>query len=78
VLIPLSLVIQMAPISINGFGVREAIFTTFFIRFGIGDKPAAVALSLLGTGVIMAVSLVGGLLFVRRRPASRVAEAPLP
>ena len=78
VLIPLSLVIQMAPVSINGFGVREAIFTTFFLRFGVGDGAAAVALSLLGTGLIMAVSLVGGLLFVKRRPAARIAEAPLP
>src|SRR4029078_9333869 len=34
VLIPVSLVVQMAPVSIKGFGVREAVFGSFFTRFG--------------------------------------------
>ena len=66
VLIPVSLVVQMAPISINGFGVREAVFAFFFRRFGL-SPDAAVALSLVSTGMVMALSLVGGLLFVKRR-----------
>ncbi len=69
VLVPVSLVVQMAPISINGFGVREAVFTYFFTRFGL-SADAAVALSLVGTGLIMLQSLAGGLLFMRRN-ASR-------
>jgi hypothetical protein len=56
----------MAPISINGFGVREAVFALFFRRFGL-PADAAVALSLVSTGMVMGLSLVGGLLFVRRR-----------
>jgi uncharacterized protein (TIRG00374 family) len=66
VLIPVSLAVQMAPISINGFGVREAVFAFFFRRFGL-PPDAAVALSLVSTGMVMGLSLVGGLLFVRRR-----------
>lgn len=66
VLIPVSLVVQMAPISINGFGVREAVFAFFFRRFGL-PTDAAVALSLVSTGLVMALSLVGGFFFMRRR-----------
>ena len=66
VLIPVSLVVQMAPISINGFGVREAVFAFFFRRFGL-PTDAAVALSLVSTGMVMGLSLVGGLLFLKRR-----------
>src|SRR5688572_8970964 len=66
VLIPVSLVVQMAPISINGFGVREAVFAFFFRRFGL-PADAAVALSLVSTGMVMVLSLVGGFFFLRRR-----------
>lgn len=66
VLIPVSLAVQLAPISINGFGVREAVFAFFFRRFGL-PTDAAVALSLVSTGMVMGLSLVGGWLFVRRR-----------
>jgi uncharacterized protein (TIRG00374 family) len=66
VLIPVSLVVQMAPVSINGFGVREAVFAFFFRRFGL-PIDAAVALSLVSTGMVMSLSLVGGFFFLRRR-----------
>ncbi len=66
VLVPVALVIQMAPVSINGFGVREAVFSFFFVRFGLGVE-AAVAVSLLGTALIMLFSLGGGALFLLRR-----------
>jgi hypothetical protein len=66
VLIPVSLVVQLAPVSINGFGVREAVFAFFFARFGL-PTDAAVALSLVATGLVMALSLIGGLVFLGRR-----------
>ena len=66
VLVPVALVLQMAPVSINGFGVREAVFSFFFARFGLGVE-AAVAVSLLGTALIMLFSLGGGALFLLRR-----------
>ncbi len=66
VLVPVSMVVQMAPVSINGFGVREAVFSFFFVRFGLGVE-AGVAVSLLGTALIMVFSLGGGALFLFRR-----------
>jgi uncharacterized membrane protein YbhN (UPF0104 family) len=66
VLVPVAMAIQMAPVSINGFGVREAVFSFFFVRFGLGVE-AAVAVSLLGTGLVMLFSLGGGALFLLRR-----------
>lgn len=66
VLIPVSMAVQMAPVSINGFGVREAVFAFFFRRFGL-PPDAAVALSLVSTGLVMGLSLVGGFMFLRRR-----------
>ena len=66
VLVPVALAVQMAPVSINGFGLREAVFSFFFVRFGFGVE-AGVAVSLLGTALIMFFSLGGGALFLRRR-----------
>ena len=66
VLVPVALAVQMAPVSINGFGVREAVFSFFFVRFGLGVE-AGVAVSLLGTALIMLFSLGGGALFLIRR-----------
>jgi uncharacterized protein (TIRG00374 family) len=68
VVVPVSLVFQMAPVSINGFGVREAVFTYFFTRVGLSAE-AAVALSLVATGLIMLQSLAGGVLFLARKSA---------
>jgi hypothetical protein len=76
VLVPVSLVFQMAPISINGFGVREAVFTYFFARVGL-SADAAVALSLVGTGLIMLQSLLGGVLFMMRGSAGSRSSVEL-
>ena len=66
VLVPVALAVQMAPVSINGFGLREAVFSVFFVRFGLGVE-AGVAVSLLGTALVMLFSLGGGALFLLRR-----------
>ena len=66
VLVPVALAVQMAPVSINGFGLREAVFSFFFVRFGLGVE-AGVAVSLLGTALVMLFSLGGGALFLLRR-----------
>jgi glycosyltransferase 2 family protein len=74
-IVPISLVVQMAPVSINGFGVREAVFTYFFGRLGL-SVDAALALSLISTATIAIFSLSGGLLFLLRRRG--LSPAPLP
>ena len=63
VIVPISLVLQMAPVSVNGFGVREAVFSYFFARLGL-PADAALALSLLSAGLIMVFSLSGGVVFL--------------
>src|SRR4029077_859798 len=34
VVVPLSFIVQMLPLSVNGFGVREATFAYYFTRIG--------------------------------------------
>lgn len=66
VLVPVAMAVQMVPVSINGFGLREAVFSFFFVRFGFGVE-AGVAVSLLGTVLVMLFSLGGGALFLARK-----------
>jgi hypothetical protein len=66
VIVPVSLVLQMAPVSVNGLGVREAVFTFFFARLGL-PVDAAIALSLLSAALVMLFSLSGGVVFLFRR-----------
>ena len=73
VLIPMSFVVQMLPLSVNGFGVREAIFGLYFARLGL-PKESAIALSFLGAALIMLFSVSGAVvMFVR---TSRVRTNP--
>jgi hypothetical protein len=66
VLVPLSFVVQMLPISLNGFGVREATFTYYFRLLGL-PLESAILLSLMGTATIMLFSLSGAAAYVSRR-----------
>lgn len=74
VIVPISLVIQLAPVSINGLGVREAVFSYCFVKLGHG-VDAGLALSLVGAVLIIVASLPGGLLFLTRR-GLMMAPAP--
>ncbi len=64
--VPVSLVFQMLPVSINGFGVREAVFTVYFARLGL-PVDAALALSLVSTATLALFSTTGGITFLLRR-----------
>jgi hypothetical protein len=66
VLVPVSFVVQMLPISVNGFGVREATFSYYFLRLGL-PMDSALALSLLSTGTVLAFSLSGAVVYATRR-----------
>lgn len=65
VIVPLSLILQMAPVSVNGFGVREAAFSFYFTRIGL-PVESAVLLSLVGAGLMMLHSLSGAAVYVSR------------
>lgn len=58
---PLSLVVALLPISLNGLGLREGTFSYMLQRFGL-DPQIAVAAALLSLIPILISSLIGGLL----------------
>ncbi|MBI3493492.1 MAG: flippase-like domain-containing protein [Acidobacteria bacterium] len=65
VIVPISFVVQMLPISFGGFGVREATFSIYFL--GIGQtQEAAIAMSLIAQALIMLFSLSGAAVYVAR------------
>ncbi len=66
VLVPLSFVVQMIPVSMNGFGVREATFSAYFRMLGL-PLESALALSFLATATIMVFSLSGAAAYAARR-----------
>ena len=66
VIVPVSFVVQMLPVSVNGFGVREATFSFYFSRIGL-PIGSAMALSLGAQALIMLFSLTGAGCYVMRR-----------
>ena len=66
VIVPVSFVVQMLPVSVNGFGVREATFSFYFSRLGLPIE-SAMALSLGSTALVMLFSLSGAAVYVARR-----------
>jgi uncharacterized protein (TIRG00374 family) len=77
VLIPLSFIVQMVPVSVNGFGVREATFTVYFARIGLSSE-SAFALSFIGAVLIMLFSLSGAVVYVMRGRSARAPRSDTP
>jgi glycosyltransferase 2 family protein len=70
VIVPISFIMQMVPVSVNGFGVREATFSFYFSRLGLPIE-SAMALSLGSTALVMLFSLSGAAVwFARTHPHS--------
>lgn len=74
-IVPVSFIVQMLPISMNGFGVREATFGFYFSRLGL-PLESALLLSFMGAAVIMLFSLSGGAVYLARIRAQSTATAP--
>jgi hypothetical protein len=67
VIVPVTFLVQMLPVSINGLGVREAVFAVQFSRLGL-PVESALAVSFVGAGLVMLFSLTGvPVQLVRRR-----------
>jgi len=66
VIVPLSIVVQMLPVSLNGFGVREATFSFYFTRVGLPIE-SAILLSLVAAGITMLHSLSGAAVYITRK-----------
>jgi uncharacterized membrane protein YbhN (UPF0104 family) len=65
VAVPLAGVTQMLPVSVNGFGVREAAFCFYFTRIGLPCEQA-ILLSLSATALVMLFSLTGAAVYIAR------------
>ncbi len=65
VLVPVSFVIQMVPVSLNGLGVREATFRIYFGQIGL-PAASALAVSLMGAALVMIFSLSGAVAYLLR------------
>jgi glycosyltransferase 2 family protein len=65
VIVPLSFIVQMLPLSVNGFGLREATFAFYFTRVG-QPIESALLLSLVATALTMLFSLTGAAVYVGR------------
>jgi uncharacterized membrane protein YbhN (UPF0104 family) len=65
VIVPISFVVQMLPVSVNGFGVREATFSLYFARIG-QPIESAVVMSLVGAGLMMLFSVSGAAVWFAR------------
>jgi hypothetical protein len=68
VIVPISFVVQMLPVSVNGFGVREATFSFYFTRLHLPIQ-SAILLSLVATALTMLFSLTGAAVYVSRSRA---------
>ncbi len=73
ILVPISFVFQMLPVSVNGLGVREWVFGAYLTRLGL-PLESALALSFIGAALIMLFSTSGAVVYLSRR--QRMAAAP--
>ena len=63
ILIPLIAIATMIPVSLNGLGIREGAFVFFLAQVGVPEAQA-LALALVWLAVLIASSLIGGLVWL--------------
>jgi glycosyltransferase 2 family protein len=73
--VPISFIVQMLPISMNGFGVREATFGFYFTRFGL-PLESGLLVSFVGAAVILIFSLSGGAVYLSRLRSGMTVPSP--
>ena len=67
VIIPLSMFIQMVPISINGIGLRESFYVFFLTTIYGAPIAAALAFSWIAYGMILLLGILGGVIYAFRK-----------
>ena len=65
-MVPLCTLLQAVPISFNGWGLREGLFTVYFAQVGL-PRDSALAFSLVGAGLMVLLSLSGAVAWLARR-----------
>jgi uncharacterized protein (TIRG00374 family) len=66
ILVPVSFIVQMMPLSLNGLGVREATFGFYLQRIGV-PLESAIALSFIGAALVMLFSTSGAAAYLSRK-----------
>ncbi|MDQ3068124.1 MAG: flippase-like domain-containing protein [Acidobacteriota bacterium] len=70
VIVPMSALVQILPLSMNGFGVREATWAYYFTSIGLAIEQALLV-SFMGAAMIMVFSLSGAAAYLSRGRTSR-------
>jgi glycosyltransferase 2 family protein len=73
VFVPLISLAGMLPLSVNGLGIREALYLLLFGRLGV-PADAAVSMALLYFAVTLAASLPGGIVYALQRGPRSLTE----
>jgi uncharacterized protein (TIRG00374 family) len=73
-MVPLCTLLQALPVSFNGWGLREGLFTLYFTQVGL-PRPSALAFSLVGAGLIVLLSLSGAVVWMSRGGTGAEAAA---
>jgi uncharacterized protein (TIRG00374 family) len=77
-MVPLCTLLQAVPVSFNGWGLRESLFTVYFLQVGL-SADSALAFSLVGAGLMVLLSLSGAVVWASRNtPHPDPASATLP
>jgi uncharacterized protein (TIRG00374 family) len=66
ILVPVSFIVQMMPLSVNGLGVREATFGFYLSKIGV-PLESAMALSFIAAALVMVFSMSGAAAYLARR-----------
>lgn len=77
VFVPLISLAGMLPVSVNGLGVREALYLLLFGRIGASPE-VSVSLALLYLAVIFVASLPGGIVYALQPTPPRLADTGSP
>jgi uncharacterized protein (TIRG00374 family) len=67
IFIPIVLLIQLIPITINGLGLREGAYVEIFLFYKIAE-PQALAFSFIDLGFMLIVGIIGGIVYALRKP----------
>lgn len=66
IFIPIVLIIQLIPITINGLGLREGSYIEIFKFYGISPQTAF-SFSLIDVGFVLILGIIGGFIYVTRK-----------
>ena len=71
--VPVSLVMMLLPVSINGIGIREGIFVLLFSPLGVGQAQI-LALAWIAYGFLLTQGLLGGIVYALRKNRDLVSK----